>query len=281
MPHCTGSRCRGWAGCRRRGRRSCVWCSGMSPPCSWLVSPTARGRGPGPANARAAASSWPIAAPGRPVRLAVADAVVAQVRRVERRVVVVPDQVPPGDRPDVAVRRHAHVLWKARTAFRVAVPNSRRRSVRRWRLSLSSRWTTLTASPDAPGWSGTISFSHVVVRTMPSAVRPFAAWKVVTPSRVAVVKMPSLATARPCARRRPSIARTSVPRLPRLWFGKACVVAASARAPSAASRRDGEERPEPGGEGRSASGKPSESGLDGRPAQLVPARRVGARRAGR
>ena len=52
------------------------------------------------------------------------------------------------------------------TALRVAVPKMPLTVRPARRFSLSSRWTTLTASPVAPGWSGTISFAQVVSRTI-------------------------------------------------------------------------------------------------------------------
>ncbi len=144
-----------------RPPRGSAW-RGMLPPCSKLASPTETR--PWWSRLEGVRRRLELAdrCARRPVRLAVADAVVAQVLRgAERRVVVVPEEVPPG-RPRRRCRAGVMPMcfWKAMTALRVGVSRRSPLTVETGvRLSSSSRWTASTAWPVLPGLSGTISLS--------------------------------------------------------------------------------------------------------------------------
>ena len=154
------------------------------------------------------------------------------------------------------------------TALRVAVPNTPLTVSPALRFAFSWRWTTLTASPVLPRPSETMSLSHVASPTTPLAVSPCVVWNVVTAAWVVAPNTPSIDTATPRATRNPWIARTSAPRLPRLWFGNPRREGGDARRRRGEQEQREDDRNEAAGRMRHGR-KPSGAGSCGRGSRSV------------
>ena len=165
---------------RRSTSRPCSWVSwpAISPPCSSPMSPTATR--PCPAAPRPGRPRPPSGRSRRraPVRRPVADAVVAERGPVERRQLEVRDQLAPGRGVDDARDRQARVLLEGRGQPWPSTRRTPRRATRPGALGMELRWTRPRRGRCCVLQRSTTV--QVASPTIPSAGRPFAAWKAFT-----------------------------------------------------------------------------------------------------